>query len=88
MFEMKILKMAHYTFFIIFHLKVSVYQISNLTHIYDHRPKKNPFVIMIKLFKWFTNLFQSYGLIMFTTFIKIKNHFNHFLNIFSFSNTL
>jgi len=44
-------------------------------------------MIMIKLFTWLTNLFQSMEsqcLIDTINFIKIKNHFNHFLNIFAF----
>jgi hypothetical protein len=44
-------------------------------------------MIIIKLFTWLQNLFQSYEsqcLIDTTNFIKTKNHFNHFLSIFAF----
>jgi hypothetical protein len=39
-------------------------------------------MIIIKCFKWYTNLFPSYGITMFsntTNFINIKNNFNIFL---------
>jgi hypothetical protein len=44
-------------------------------------------MIIIKLFTWLAILFQSSRIITFNkyyNFIKIKNHFNHFLNIFIF----
>jgi hypothetical protein len=45
MFEMKILKMNHLTYLVIFHLKVIVCQNVNLPHTYRHGPQKHPFVI-------------------------------------------
>jgi hypothetical protein len=45
MFEMKILKMTHVTYLVIFHLKMIVCQNVNLSHTYGHRPQKHPFVI-------------------------------------------
>jgi len=45
MFEMKILKMTHLAYLVIFHLKAIVCQNVNLPHTYDHRPQKQPFVI-------------------------------------------
>ncbi len=45
MFEIKIQKMKHLTYLVIFHLKVIVCQNVNLSHTYGHRPKKHPFVI-------------------------------------------
>jgi hypothetical protein len=45
MFEMKIFKMTHFTYLVIFHLKVIVCQNANLLDTYDHRPQKQPFVI-------------------------------------------
>jgi hypothetical protein len=44
-FERKKFKMAHLTYFVIFHLKVIVCQNVKLPHIYDHCAKKHPFVI-------------------------------------------
>ncbi len=87
-FEMKILKMAHVTFLVIFHLKVSVCQ------------KNNYHILMVIGLKethlWYDNyqtfhmahiLFWSYGITMLvdpTNFINIKSNLNHFLNIFAF----
>jgi len=45
MFEMKILKITHLTYFIIFLLKMIVCQNVNLLHTYGHHPQKHPFVI-------------------------------------------
>jgi hypothetical protein len=45
MFEMKIQKMAHLTYLVIFHLKVIVCQNVNLPHTYVHHFEKHPFVI-------------------------------------------
>jgi hypothetical protein len=46
MFEMKIQKMAHLTYLVIFHLKVFVCQNVNLPHTYYvHHSEKHPFVI-------------------------------------------
>jgi hypothetical protein len=45
MFEVKIFKMTHLTYFVIFHLKVIVCQNVNLPHVYGYSPKKHPFVI-------------------------------------------
>ncbi len=45
MFEIKILKMTHLTYLVVFRLKVIVYQNVNLSHTYGLCPKKHPFVI-------------------------------------------
>jgi hypothetical protein len=45
MFEMKIKKITHLTYLVIFHLNVIVCQNVNLPHTYSHNPKKHPFVI-------------------------------------------
>jgi hypothetical protein len=45
MSKMKILKIAHLTYLVIFHLKVISCQIYNLPHTYGHNPQKHPFVI-------------------------------------------
>jgi predicted N-acetyltransferase YhbS len=45
MFEMKILKMTRFTYFVIFHLKMIVCQNVNLSHTYDHRFENHQFVI-------------------------------------------
>jgi len=45
MFEMKIWKMSHLTYLVIFHLKVIVCQNVNLPHTYGHCPQKHPFVL-------------------------------------------
>jgi hypothetical protein len=45
MFEMKIKKMPHLTYLVIFHLKVIICRNVNLQHIYDHRFEKHQFVI-------------------------------------------
>jgi hypothetical protein len=58
---MEILKMAHFTFLAIFHLKMSLCQILNLPHTYGHyfENKLIFYMIIIKIFTWFTNLLQS-----------------------------
>jgi predicted N-acetyltransferase YhbS len=45
MFEMKILKMTRFTYFVIFHLKMIVCQNVNLSHTYDHCFENHQFVI-------------------------------------------
>jgi len=45
MFEMKILKITRFTYFVIFHLKVIVCENVNLQHINVYNPQKHPFVI-------------------------------------------
>jgi hypothetical protein len=45
MFEMKLKKITHLTYLVIFHLKVIVCQNVNLPHTYGHNPQKHPFVI-------------------------------------------
>ncbi len=45
MSKMKIKKISHLTYLIIFHLKVIVCQNVNLPHTYGHKPQKHPFVI-------------------------------------------
>jgi hypothetical protein len=45
MFEMKIKKMAHLTYLVIFHLKMIVCQNVNLPHTYGHRHEKHQFMI-------------------------------------------
>ncbi len=71
-FEMKKLKMAHFTFLFTFHLKVIVCQNFNLPHTCSHWFEKKTIcdMIIIKPFMWFTNLFQSYGITMFSRFYK------------------
>ncbi len=65
MVEMELNKMAHLMahlpFLVIFHLKVIVCQIL-IFHIFMLIKLKKPIrdMKMIKLFTWFTNLFQSY----------------------------
>ncbi len=51
MFEMKISKMAHFTYLVIFHLKMIVCQNINFPHTYGYCPKKSICgMIIIKLF--------------------------------------
>jgi hypothetical protein len=45
MFEMKILKMTHLTYLVIFHSKIIVCQYVNLPHTYGRQPQKHTFVI-------------------------------------------
>jgi len=45
MSKMKILKINHLTYLVIFHLKMIVCQNVNLPHIYGHNPQKHLFVI-------------------------------------------
>ncbi len=45
MSEMKILKITHFTYLVIFHLKMIVCQNVNLSHTYGDNPQKHPFVI-------------------------------------------
>jgi hypothetical protein len=49
MLEMKILKMAHLTYLVIFHLKVIIFQNVNLPHTYGHHLEKTSICNMIKL---------------------------------------
>jgi hypothetical protein len=44
-FEMKFKKLIHFTYLVIFHLKVIVCQNVNLSHTYCHCPQKHPFLI-------------------------------------------
>ncbi len=88
-FEMKILKMAHLTFFLFLHLKMIFLHILQLLYIALKKFIHN--LIIIKLFTWLTkysNHMESWCLIDTTNFIKIKNHFNDILNIFSFFSML
>jgi hypothetical protein len=63
-------QLTHLTFFI-FYLKMIVCQNFSLPHTYGHCQKKPIFdMIIIKLFTWFTNLFQSYGTTMFDRYHK------------------
>ncbi len=75
-FEMEFLKMAHLTFLTIFHLKVIIFQIFKLPHIYGHCRKKPHlwYMIIIKFFTWLTNLFQSYGITMFSRYYKFYDN--------------
>jgi hypothetical protein len=54
MLEMKILKMANFTYLVIFHLKMIICQNVNLSLAYGHHPKKTLIchMIIIELFKW------------------------------------
>jgi hypothetical protein len=92
MFEMKISKMAHFTYLVIFHLKMIVCQNINFPHTYGYCPKKSICgMIIIKLFTMVHNLFQSYGIIILiytTNFIQIQNYFNLFWSIFAFFNMM
>ncbi len=45
LFEMKILKMTHLTYLVIFHLRMIVCQNVDLSHTYGDCPKNHPFVI-------------------------------------------
>jgi hypothetical protein len=45
MFEMKILKMTHFKYIVLFHLKVVIVKNVNLPHTYDYHLQKHPFVI-------------------------------------------
>jgi hypothetical protein len=82
--------MTHVTYLVIFHLKMIVCQNVNLPHIDGHHPQKthlwyNNYQILHMAHK----LFQSYGITMFNRYyIKTKNHFSHFWNIFAFFSTL
>ncbi len=78
--------MVHSTYLVIFHLKMIICENFNLLCTYDYHPKKTLIcdLIIIKIFTWFTNLFQSYEsqcLVNIANFINIKNHFNHFFNM-------
>jgi hypothetical protein len=84
--------MTHITYIFIFHLKVIVCQNVNLLHTYGHRPQKHPFVIWYLSnsshgSQTYSNHMESQCLVDTINFIKTKNHFNHFLNIFAFFNT-
>ncbi len=81
------------TFLVISHLKLIICQKFNLPYTYGHCLKKHQFVIW-----WlsnsshgsqiYSNHMESQCLIDITNFIKIKNHFNHFLRIFTFFSAL
>ncbi len=69
-YEMTILKMAHLISLESCHLPLFKKKI-NLPHIYGHCFEKPMYdMIIIKLFTWFTNLFQSYGITMFSKYYK------------------
>ncbi len=90
---MKILKINHFTYLVIFHLKMIVCQNINLPHIYNYRPQKHAFVIWELLnsshgSQTYSNHMESQCLINITNFIKTKNHFNHFKSIFALFNML
>jgi len=75
MFEIKILKMTHLIYLVIFHLKMIIYQNINLPHTYGHRSKTSICdMIIIKLFTWLTNLFQSYAITMFNRYYKFHKN--------------
>jgi hypothetical protein len=94
MLEMKFFKMAHLTYFVIFHLKVIIFENVNLPHTYGHRLEKTSICNMITLSNFshgsqtYSNRMESQYLIDTKNFIKIKNHFNPFLNIFTIFSTL
>jgi len=87
MFEMKILKTDPHH--ISCHLPFENDSLSKcefITYLWSSHLKTSICdMIIIKLFTWLTNLFQSYEI---TCLINIKNHFNYFLNIFAFFSTL
>ncbi len=64
--------MNHFTYLVIFHLKVTVRQNVNLPHTYGSPPPKTPIcdMILIKIFTRFTKLFKSYRIIMFNRYYK------------------
>ncbi len=64
--------MAHFTFLFIFHLKGIVCQNFNLPHTRNHWFEKKTIrdMIIIKPFMWFTELFQSYVITMFSRYYK------------------
>jgi hypothetical protein len=45
MSKMKLKKLIHFTYLVIFHLKMIACQNVNLPHTYGHNPQKHPFVI-------------------------------------------
>ncbi len=47
--------MACFTYLVIFHLKMNVYQYVNIPHNYGDHLEKHKFVIIIKFFAWFTH---------------------------------
>jgi hypothetical protein len=71
-FRMEFKKMFHLTFFVIFYLKVIICQKNDLPHICDHLKKHLPIydMIIFKLCTCFKNLFQSYGITMFSRYYK------------------
>jgi hypothetical protein len=75
MFEMKIEKMAHFTHFIILHLKLIVVKML-ICHIFVLIAMKKPIcdMIIIKIFTWFINLFQSCAITMFSKYYKFHKH--------------
>jgi hypothetical protein len=77
MFEMKIKKMAHLTYLVIFHLKMIDYQKFNLQHTYGHDLEITPIfdMIIMKLFTWLPNLISitwnhNVGVPIFFSFLK------------------
>jgi len=71
---MELFKTVHLTFLVIFHLKVIVYQKTYISHTYHYCLEKNQFVIIIKFLTWFTNIFQSYQIIMFDKYYKFHRY--------------
>jgi hypothetical protein len=77
MLEMKIKKMAHFTYLVIFHLKVIIFQNVNLPHTYGHHLEKTSICNMIKLSNFshgsqtYSNRMESKYLIDTKNFIKI-----------------
>jgi hypothetical protein len=83
------LKMTHFTYLVIFHLKLIICRNVNLPHTYGHRLKKYQFVIW-KLWnsshssQIYSSHTKSECLVDIKNFITIKNHFNPFLSILHF----
>jgi len=81
--------MAHFTYLVIFHLKMIVCQML-IYHIFMVIASKNihlwynHYQTFYMAHKFIPNHMESQCLVNITNFIKNKNHFNHFLNIFAF----
>jgi len=86
MFEMKILKMTHLTYLVIFHLKMIFVKMLICHKLMVIAPKNRPICDMtiIKLFTWLTNLFQSYGITMFNRYYKFHKDYISFQSFFEY----
>jgi hypothetical protein len=85
--------MAHFTYLVIFHLKIIIcqmliYHILMVIALTNTHLWYNNYQTVHMAHIFIPNHMESQCLVDITNFIKIKNDFNHFLNIFSFFNTL